>query len=425
MSDYKDLMLNLFFIFFPQVFYPYTFKTRHNPLLYRTFLYLLFAFSLISTMSFPLQTNGFIFDFRSIPLTISFLYAGPKVTLLLVLTVAIHRVIVGDPNHLLYFISLFLSFSLIYLLFRKWKWTRKYEMLFSAVLICLFINLVTFSLFMSFTHNFHLLLKNPSTTLQIYALQSLLIGIYVYLVESLKRYFHLEEEIIKSDKIKIVGDLAASVAHEIRNPLTSVRGFIQLMSDENLNPDKRKFYKDISLEELNQAERIISDYLAIAKPDLEILEKMDIRVELTHVSNVLQTYANYNNIQINVQVANVRVPSLFGDRFKLRQALMNLGKNAIESMPHGGILEFCVSGEAKNKIKLIISDTGIGMTKEQKNRLGTPYYTTKEKGTGLGTMVSFGIIKKMNGKISVESEVGKGTTYQILFPAAELDAVSS
>jgi len=95
-----------------------------------------------------------------------------------------------------------------------------------------------------------------------------------------------------------------------------------------------------------------------------------------------------------------------------------LGKNAIEALRDGGLLELKAS-RVDDQVVILISDTGVGMTPEQVKRLGTPYYSTKEKGTGLGTMVSFGIIKKMNGKIEVTSQLGIGTEYKLMFPSVE------
>jgi two-component system sporulation sensor kinase B len=137
--------------------------------------------------------------------------------------------------------------------------------------------------------------------------------------------------------------------------------------------------------------------------------------EITYLTNILSTYSNYNNIQIDVELFEDHPLLVVGDRYKFRQALINIGKNAIEAMNNGGILEIRTS-KINDMITITISDNGIGMTSEQIKRLGIPYYSTKDKGTGLGTMVSFGIIKKMNGKIHVKSELGKGTTYEISFP---------
>jgi two-component system sporulation sensor kinase B len=225
----------------------------------------------------------------------------------------------------------------------------------------------------------------------------------------------MQEEVINSEKMKIVSDIAASVAHEIRNPLTAVRGFIQLLGSEALDKDKKNYYQQICLEELDRAQLIITDYLSLAKPDPEMIESINVNDEINYLSNVLLTYANYNNIQINVVLSEDSPLLVVGDRYKFRQALINIGKNAIEAMNNGGILEI-KTNKINDNIVLAISDTGVGMTSEQIKRLGIPYYSTKEKGTGLGTMVSFGIIKKMNGKIDISSELGKGTEFKIIFP---------
>jgi two-component system sporulation sensor kinase B len=213
-------------------------------------------------------------------------------------------------------------------------------------------------------------------------------------------------------KIKIVSDIAASVAHEIRNPLTSVRGFIQLLGNDELLPQRREYYQKISLEELDRAQNIITDYLSLAKTDPEHIDHIHLKDEVEYVSNILLTYANYNNVVINAKLSEgVYVE---GDRQKLRQALINIGKNAIEAMTGGGDLQLILK-KLNDTAILTISDTGVGMTTTQISKLGTPYYSTKEKGTGLGTMVSFGIIKKMQGKIEIQSEPGKGTQFQIIF----------
>lgn len=417
-NHYKDLLLNIFFIFFPLVFYPYILKIRSGIPIHRLALYILLSVTLISIMSFPLNINGLVYDFRSIPLTIGFLYGGTQVSILLYFTLVIYRCILGSPNNLIYAVSLLSAFAVIFLYLRKFQFSKLYHKVINSVIICTLIKIITFTVYLALTHNLPLLFKDPLATVETYLLQGLLAGICVYLLESLNKYFLIEEEVIKSEKIKIVSDIAASVAHEIRNPLTSVRGFIQLLGSDNLSKEKRDYYQQICLEELDRAQHIISDYLSIAKPDPEHIEKIDIGEEVNYVSNILQTYANFNNVQINIEQPESLPYHTIGDRYKLRQALINIGKNAIEAMPDGGILQFGIR-KANNSSVLTISDTGIGMTAQQINRLGTPYYSTKEKGTGLGTMVSLSIIKKMNGKVEIKSEVGKGTEYTITFPEPE------
>ncbi|TFE19472.1 sensor histidine kinase [Cohnella luojiensis] len=411
-NHYKDFLLNVFFIFFPLVFYPYILKTKRRVFLHRLLKYLVLSVALITTMSFPVQVYGLVYDFRSIPLTISFLYGGPHVTILLYLTLILYRFVMGNPNNLLYLCSLLPSFFIISLFIKRYSYYNLKIKVAFAVLICTLIKLMTVSTYLALNHRLHVLFDNPLPLLQTYLLQGLIAGVYVYLLEYVNKYFIMQEEIIASEKIKIVSDIAASVAHEIRNPLTSVRGFIQLLGKDGLPAQTRGYYQKICLEELDRAQNIISDYLSLAKPDPEYIDRINLKEEVEYVSHILLTYANYNNVAINTILFEAAYVQ--GDRQKLRQALINIGKNAIEAMPNGGILKFSLE-KVNDTALLTITDTGVGMTMEQIKRLGTPYYSTKEKGTGLGTMVSFGIIKKMQGNIEIISEPGVGTEYLITF----------
>ncbi|NIK71880.1 HAMP domain-containing sensor histidine kinase [Paenibacillus sp. BK720] len=224
--------------------------------------------------------------------------------------------------------------------------------------------------------------------------------------------------------MKVVSEIAASVAHEVRNPLTSVRGFIQLLSDPGLNESKRKEFSAITLEELDRAEAIISDYLSLAKPQIERLEPIELDQALSKSAQILSSYANMQNVEI---VTDLKVhATVYGSTSKFRQAIINIGKNAIEAMPDGGKLTMTYTVNEPNKtVTISIADTGIGMNEEQLNRLGAPYYTTKDKGTGLGTMVLFSVIRGMNGKIEVRSKEGVGTAYFITLPLTQPESQAS
>jgi two-component system sporulation sensor kinase B len=408
----KDFLLNIFFIFSPLVFYPYILRVKGNVLMHRFLLSVLLSVALVCTMSFPVHIHGVAYDFRSIPLTVAFLYGGAGVSLLLYIVLFICRYEMGNPNNWLYICSLAPTYFVIVPFLRRYNFLKLYQKVIMAMLICTLIKLGGIALYLTFTGKLLLLYRNPLPTFETYLLQGLIAGTYVCLLEYVNKYFVMQEEIVTSEKVKIVSDIAASVAHEIRNPLTSVRGFIQLMATEDLNQQRRDYYRKICLDELDRAQMIITDYLSLAKPDPEEMEMMHLQEEVEYVSNILLTYANFNNVLIRTQLSGFA--SIEGDRYKLRQALINIGKNGIEAMTAGGVLEINLD-KVNDTAILTIRDTGIGMTREQINRLGTPYYSTKEKGTGLGTMVSFGIIKKMAGKIEIISEPGKGTEYQIFF----------
>jgi two-component system, sporulation sensor kinase B len=157
----------------------------------------------------------------------------------------------------------------------------------------------------------------------------------------------------------------------------------------------------------------------LAKPQPDFIDKLDISFEIKYISDVLTSYANLNGVTIEIENETDKALFILGDRQKFRQSIINIAKNSIEAMsdPKSGVLKFVVSTK-KNWVFLIIKDTGVGMNPDQVSRLGSPYYSTKEKGTGLGTMVSFSILKAMMGKVEVKSELGKGTEYNIFFPVA-------
>ncbi|MBP1964435.1 hypothetical protein GQF04_14760 [Paenibacillus aceris] len=388
---------------------------------YRLWLCLLFSLAIGFTMYFPVHFNGLVYDFRSIPLLVGSLYGGIYVAMFLYAALAAFRFLLGSPNNLFYLVSILPTILLVALLLRKYKYLSIVQKMIAAVLVCTVIKLVTFLIYLSYLHSLELFTTNLLASLKTYILQSIVIAAYIYLIEFLQTYYRMQEEAIQGEKIRIVSEMAASVAHEIRNPLTAVRGFIQLMAMPYLDQTKVQFYQQISLEELDRAQLIISDYLAIAKPEPEKDELIRLNDEVQYVSQVLLTIANYNDVKIEMALHEGQF-CMHGDRNKLRQSLINIGKNAIEAMSEsGGVLEIILSEQA-NKMIITMRDNGVGMTQEQISRLGTPYFSTKEKGTGLGTMVSFSLIRAMKGKIYITSEKGKGTEFKISFPAVRWDS---
>ncbi|QRG68099.1 ATP-binding protein [Brevibacillus choshinensis] len=224
----------------------------------------------------------------------------------------------------------------------------------------------------------------------------------------------LNTELEKIEHLQTVSHLAASISHEVRNPLTVTRGFIQLLRDPALSQGKKLMYIDLSLKELDRAEHIISDYLTFAKPSMESDVSLNVNKELDYIIQVIHPFASMRNIALHIKKANQEL-HIWGDRQKLHQALINLMKNGIEAIEGNGDLMITLQVIDGN-ITIIIEDTGNGMDQEQLQSLGTPFFTTKEKGTGLGTMVAFSLIRAMQGEIDVKSECGKGTRFTISFP---------
>ncbi|ALF10425.1 cache domain-containing protein [Parageobacillus thermoglucosidasius] len=228
-----------------------------------------------------------------------------------------------------------------------------------------------------------------------------------YMIDSIQQS---EELLRKSEKLAVVGELAAGVAHEIRNPLTSLKGFIQLLKEGKHN----QMYFDIIESELERLSEIVDGFLLLGKPNPAKKAYSHVSEMLQHVMKLLEGQALLHHVTVQYSI-DEQLPPLYCDENQLKQVFINIIKNAIEAMPNGGILRI----EAKQRLDSIlicITDEGCGIPKERMATLGEPFYSTKEKGTGLGLMVSFKIVEAHGGKMNIYSEEGKGTTVCLLFP---------
>jgi PAS domain S-box-containing protein len=223
-----------------------------------------------------------------------------------------------------------------------------------------------------------------------------------------KTQLHLQN----SEKLSVAGQLAAGIAHEIRNPMTAIKGFIQLFQSEL--KDKQKYFEIIS-SEIDRIELILSELLILAKPQSVKYDKKDIRVLISQVITLLESQAIMKNIQF-VTEFQLGAAHIFCDENQLKQVFINFIQNSMESMQNGGTITIEVNSENDQEMLIRLTDQGCGISKEVLSKLGEPFYTTKEKGTGLGFMVSKKIIENHAGKIMVESELNKGTTIEIRLP---------
>ncbi|GGF93049.1 hypothetical protein GCM10010916_07980 [Paenibacillus abyssi] len=221
-----------------------------------------------------------------------------------------------------------------------------------------------------------------------------------------------EQFLRNSDKLSAIGELAAGLAHEIRNPLTSLRGFTQLLKSKASSDQS---YFQLMLDELDRINTIVNEFMALAKPEVMRTEQRDIRPLLTNVIYLLETQAILNNVSI-VTEFEVEMPSVLCDEGQLKQVFMNVIKNSIEAMPGGGQLLIQAGIDQQRQLLLRFIDEGIGVSEEGLKKLGEPFYTTKEKGNGLGLMMCYKIIKTHHGTMSFKRNKGKGITVEITLP---------
>jgi PAS domain S-box-containing protein len=223
-----------------------------------------------------------------------------------------------------------------------------------------------------------------------------------------------EELLHRQDKLAAVGQLAAGVAHEIRNPLTSMKGYAEFLQLDEEDPQRREFI-DIILDEIDRVNNIVEEFMVLAKPKVVELEERNIIPILKNILSLLEFEARKRNVMLHLD-ADKDIVQIECDENRLKQVFLNFIKNGIEAMPSGGDL-FVRAEVIDNNIEISIQDTGVGIPPETLKKIGEPFYTTKKNGNGLGLMVSFKIIESHNGKVYIESEQNKGTTFKILLPA--------
>jgi two-component system, sporulation sensor kinase E len=223
-----------------------------------------------------------------------------------------------------------------------------------------------------------------------------------------------EEMLLRSEKLSIVGQLAAGVAHEIRNPLTSLKGFVQLMQNKVTGYNS---YFEIMMDELDRINFIVSEFLVIAKPQSVRYQAKDALHILHNTVTLLGSQAAIHNVELLAE-AEDNLPQINCDENQIKQVFINILNNAIDSMPEGGKVRIKLERSDSRFIQISFTDEGCGIPEDRIPRLGEPFYTTKEKGTGLGLMVTFKIIENHGGSMRILSEVDKGTTVEIKLPAA-------
>lgn len=220
-----------------------------------------------------------------------------------------------------------------------------------------------------------------------------------------------EEFIRKTEKLAVAGQLAAGVAHEIRNPLTSIKGFLQLIQSELNQPT----YTDIMLAEVESMEKIITDFLMLASPQVSKMSSTDANVLLEHVVTFIQAQAILKNIQI-IQETDSELPFLFCDSHQIKRAFIHVLQNAVEATSNGGVIKIQTMKHGPDRIEFRFIDQGSGISEERMKSIGEPFYGLREKGTGLGLMISHKIIEEHGGTIHFESAVNQGTIVKVILP---------
>lgn len=248
-------------------------------------------------------------------------------------------------------------------------------------------------------------------------------GDFLFSVKDVSEYKQIEQTALQNDKLAMLGRIAAAIAHEIRNPLTSIRGFIQLLRPYLLQMGKEE-YARIILAEIDRANDIIYEFLNSSKPSAPLKKAFSINLLLKEVALLTESEALMRNCQIELQLEGDEYALIASiDMKQIKQVILNIVKNSLDAVAERksddiGIIELSTRADG-SYVEITMKDNGKGMDKATLTRLFDPFFTTKEEGTGLGLSVSYRIIRNHGGSIRVESVVGSGTSFIIYLPLAE------
>lgn len=414
------LIIILFPIFIQQFFFS---RKKSDSLRYQALSGIMFGTAAIICMALPVYViGGFQLDLRNIPLIIAIVYSGgkPLPGIIAAALAVAFRIYIGGDALLEGMLGILLCNVPSFLFVKAFPKYSSFKRIIVSIGLCVASLAVSLGLLYFYLSIHRLSLDDRPDDVYLFMMTSLVslsgMAISSLLKEHMIESAMLKQELERSEKLKIVSQIAASVAHEVRNPLTVVKGFLQLLKETV--DDKKREYLNIALSELDRAEFIITDYLNLAKPQADQLELIEVSAFLHGTIEIMNSYSLIQNVQIQL---NCNQTDLFvlADKPKLTQVMLNLIKNGVEAIPKTG--EVTVNAYFRNDyIYIDIIDTGIGMTKDELEQIGTAFYTTKSTGTGLGLLVTTRIIEAMRGKLSFESESGKGTKVKIRLPAYQL-----
>ena len=238
-----------------------------------------------------------------------------------------------------------------------------------------------------------------------------IIGILA-LAEDITEQRRIEKEMFRIGQMHMVGEMAASIAHEIRNPMTTVQGFLQIMTQKE-QLQEYKSYFELMIEELNRANSIITEFLSLAKNKSINLQKQNLNKVIENITPLLNADATEGDKLIRCELG--ATADLLLDEKEIRQLIYNLVRNGLEAMSAGGTIIIKTAQEAE-EVVLLVRDEGGGIAPEIQAQLGTPFITSKDNGTGLGMAVCYSIVDRHHARMDYESSPA-GTTFRVKFPS--------
>ena len=235
-----------------------------------------------------------------------------------------------------------------------------------------------------------------------------------------ERIITIEEQLRRSEKLSTLGEMAAVLAHEIRNPLGSIRGTAEILKDDFKPGDPKHEFIEIQIKETERLNRVVEDFLHMARPQPAAMKPCNVLEELETILTLVSNDARERQIKLELQSSSSPI-IIVAEREKLRQAFLNIIINALQATPPGGSVLISTMVKEKESCEIRFRDTGSGIDIETRGRIFEPFFTTKPDGTGLGLVITKKIIESHGGVLLVESESGHGTTVTLKFPIRNED----
>ncbi|QPC46568.1 ATP-binding protein [Mangrovibacillus cuniculi] len=387
------------------------FKDNKEKLTKRQFLVysLGFSFTGVLCMLYPIESLGETnFDLRMVLILVGAIYFGLIPSFIIFLIISIGRIIIGGE---FVFLGLLINFTAFVVPHMFKRFFNPFEKQFLIRCIAFYFvyfiitNILVYNM-VPFVQMSFLLTYNTAFFATYLAL--------LFLLEKLKDVNRQVEEATYLQNVHTIGQMAAAFAHEIRNPITTVRGFIQYLSTENHHKDLSKF-SPLILEELDRTNQVITDYLQLAKPRKPIIDSFMVDRIVKDTISMVAPSATFQGIRFEQELS----PHLFmkADGQHVKQCLLNILLNSVEASPPNSVINVS-SGICSKKLFAFISvtDYGVGMTTEELEKVGILHYTTKTTGTGIGSMVVNRLLREMNGSVKYESVKNEFTKVTMFLP---------
>ncbi len=242
------------------------------------------------------------------------------------------------------------------------------------------------------------------------------------LKESFESIQRSQEKMFQAERLSSLGQLSAGLAHELKNPLTSIKMIFQAILDSPSRPEMTREDAELILREVKKLDTILTQFLTFAKPPRLQLQPFDLSRTVDEVLSLMKTALDQNRVEMSSEIP-ASLPQIIGDHEKMKQVLINLLLNSIQAMPGGGRVRISaqeVVEDHRREVLLRVEDSGEGIPEKDRERVFDPFFTTKQGGTGLGLSIVYSIVKEHRGRIDLRSQAGEGTAFTIIFPQETL-----